>query len=125
MRAWDRLDPFRHRGAGGHVVSIRFPRSPIWSHMSVFPARTYKKAHRHGPGILIVIPSGEGFSVGIASAWEQAAIRSAYNASSIAADESDATMLDGQPLSEWISTVNMQPDLTLENHGFFNQQLNQ
>jgi oxalate decarboxylase/phosphoglucose isomerase-like protein (cupin superfamily) len=63
MRAWDRLDPFRHRGAGGHVVSIRFPRSPIWSHMSVFPAQTYKKAHRHGPGILIVIPSGEGFSV--------------------------------------------------------------
>jgi hypothetical protein len=67
MRAWDRLDPFRHRGAGGHVVSIRFPRSPIWSHMSVFPARTYKKAHRHGPGILIVIPSGEGFSV----MWEE------------------------------------------------------
>jgi len=31
--------------------------------MSVFPARTYKKAHRHGPGILIVIPSGQGFSV--------------------------------------------------------------
>jgi hypothetical protein len=31
--------------------------------MSVFPAQTYKKAHRHGPGILIVIPAGEGFSV--------------------------------------------------------------
>jgi quercetin dioxygenase-like cupin family protein len=63
MRAWDRLDPFRHRGAGGHVVTVRFPQSPLWAHMSVFPARSYKKAHRHGPGILIVIPAGEGFSV--------------------------------------------------------------
>ena len=31
--------------------------------MSVFPARTYKKAHRHGPGRVIVIPAGEGFSM--------------------------------------------------------------
>ncbi|HEY3118307.1 MAG TPA: cupin domain-containing protein, partial [Chloroflexota bacterium] len=29
---------------------------------AVFPSRTYKKGHRHGPGILIVIPDGEGFS---------------------------------------------------------------
>jgi hypothetical protein len=63
MRAWDRLDPFRHRGAGGRAVFIRFPTSPVWAHMSVFPARSYKKAHRHGPGVVIVIPSGEGFSV--------------------------------------------------------------
>ena len=26
-------------------------------------AQTYKKAHRHGPGFVIVIPAGEGFSV--------------------------------------------------------------
>ncbi len=63
MRAWDKLDPFRGRGAGGSAVFIRFPESPVWAHMSVFPARSYKKAHRHGPGVLIVIPSGEGFSV--------------------------------------------------------------
>lgn len=31
-------------------------------HMSVFDAMTYKKAHRHGPGRVIVIPSGEGYS---------------------------------------------------------------
>jgi len=31
--------------------------------MSVFPARTYKKGHRHGPGYLIVIPAGEGYSI--------------------------------------------------------------
>jgi hypothetical protein len=31
--------------------------------MSVFPAQTYKKAHRHGPGFVIVIPGGAGYSV--------------------------------------------------------------
>ena len=63
MRAWDSLVPFKGRGAGGHVVWVRFPDSPVTAHMSVFPAQTYKKAHRHGPGFVIVIPSGEGFSV--------------------------------------------------------------
>jgi quercetin dioxygenase-like cupin family protein len=67
MRAWDRLNPYKGRGAGGHAVWIRFPTSPIWSHMSVFPARSYKKAHRHGPGVVIVIPGGEGFSF----MWEE------------------------------------------------------
>ncbi len=63
MRAWDKLDPNKGRGAGGSSVFIRFPKSPLWAHMSVFPPRTYKKAHRHGPGVVIVIPGGEGFSV--------------------------------------------------------------
>ncbi len=63
MRAWDRLVPFRGRGAGGHVVWIQYPHSTITNHMSVFPAQTYKKAHRHGPGVVIIIPGGEGFSV--------------------------------------------------------------
>ncbi len=67
MRAWDKLDPHRYRGAGGHVVSISFPNSPNTAHMSVFPSRTYKKAHRHGPGFFIVIPVGEGYSV----MWEE------------------------------------------------------
>ena len=65
---WDKLDPYRHRGAGGTSVGILFPRSLHTSHsnpshMSVFPSRTYKKAHRHGPGVVIVIPGGEGFSI--------------------------------------------------------------
>jgi hypothetical protein len=33
------------------------------AHMSVFAPRTYKKAHRHGPGRAILIPGGEGYSV--------------------------------------------------------------
>jgi oxalate decarboxylase/phosphoglucose isomerase-like protein (cupin superfamily) len=63
MRAWDRLDTFKRRGAGGRVVWVGFPGSPISGHMSVFPARTYKKGHRHGPGYMIVIPAGEGYSI--------------------------------------------------------------
>ncbi|HEY3116944.1 MAG TPA: cupin domain-containing protein [Chloroflexota bacterium] len=63
MRAWDNLVPFRGRGAGGHVVWIRYPTSTMTNHMSVFPSGTYKKAHRHGPGVVIIIPSGEGYSV--------------------------------------------------------------
>ncbi len=62
MQAWDNLVPFKGRGAGGHVVWIKYPNSSLWNHMSVFGTRTYKKGHRHGPGVLIVIPKGEGFS---------------------------------------------------------------
>jgi hypothetical protein len=63
MSAWDKLDNYKGRGAGGQVVWVRFPNAPTWAHMSVFPAQTYKKAHRHGPGVVIVIPAGEGYSV--------------------------------------------------------------
>ncbi|MEA2639120.1 MAG: hypothetical protein QOF51_514 [Chloroflexota bacterium] len=67
MRAWDRLSALKQRGAGGRAVFIRFPGCEITAHMSVFDPRRYKKAHRHGPGRVIVIPAGEGFSV----LWEE------------------------------------------------------
>src|SRR5581483_12195667 len=63
MATWDHLSPFTSRGAGGHVVWIRFPNSPLTAHMSVFPAQTYKKGHRHGAGWVLVIPRGEGYSI--------------------------------------------------------------
>jgi len=63
MRAWDQLDALTIRGAGGKAVHVQFPGSEISGHMSVFPPRTYKKAHRHGPGTVIVIPRGEGYSI--------------------------------------------------------------
>jgi len=63
MRTTENLAEFKLRGAGGSVIWIRFPQSPLTCHMSVFPAQTYKKAHRHGAGFAIVIPSGEGYSV--------------------------------------------------------------
>jgi hypothetical protein len=63
MRSWDKLDAHGHRGAGGRTVRIQFAESAMTCHMSVFDATKYKKAHRHGPGRVIVIPSGEGYSV--------------------------------------------------------------
>ena len=63
MRAWDKLQDLQHRGAGGKSVTIQFAGSDMSCHMSVFPNGTYKKAHRHGPGRVIIIPGGEGYSV--------------------------------------------------------------
>ena len=67
MKNWDKLDNHEHRGAGGNVLLVKFPNSAMKGHMSVFPADTYKKAHRHGPGVVIVIPAGEGYSI----MWEE------------------------------------------------------
>jgi oxalate decarboxylase/phosphoglucose isomerase-like protein (cupin superfamily) len=63
MAAWDKLDDYPERGGGGFHVTIQFASSTIPSHMSVFPPGTYKKAHYHGPGVLIVIPAGDGYSI--------------------------------------------------------------
>jgi oxalate decarboxylase/phosphoglucose isomerase-like protein (cupin superfamily) len=67
MSAWDKLKVNQRRGAGGASVAMEFPGSEISCHMSMFPPRTYKKGHRHGPGRAIVIPAGEGYSV----MWEE------------------------------------------------------
>ena len=63
MLAWDNLVPLKGRGAGGSVVWINFTGSELGAVMSVFPVGTYKKAHRHGPGRVILIPGGDGYSV--------------------------------------------------------------
>ena len=63
MAAWDKLSPYRGRGAGGYSVKIMFPNSGMSASMSVFDSRMYKKAHLHGPGRVIVIPAGEGYSI--------------------------------------------------------------
>ena len=67
MRAWDKMDDNTHRGAGSTSVYCQFPNTELSAHMSEFAPRTYKKAHRHGPGRAIVIPVGEGYSV----MWEE------------------------------------------------------
>jgi hypothetical protein len=81
MSAWDHLDSNAYRGAGGRTVRIQFAGSDMSCHMSVFDAKTYKKAHRHGPGRVIVIPSGEGYSVmwleggeKVVVPWQEAAL---------------------------------------------------
>lgn len=54
------------------------------------------------------------------AAWEQTTIKLALNASSTAADASSATVVDGKPLSAWMASTNLNADLTMLNHGFFN-----
>ncbi len=67
MQAWDKMDDNTHRGAGSTSVYCQFPDTELSAHMSEFGARTYKKAHRHGPGRAIIIPKGEGYSI----MWEE------------------------------------------------------
>ena len=63
MGVWDKLMHRPGRGSLNRSVYMRIPGSELRAHMSVFPAGTYKKGHRHGPGRVIVIPGGEGFSI--------------------------------------------------------------
>jgi oxalate decarboxylase/phosphoglucose isomerase-like protein (cupin superfamily) len=60
---WSKLTAFRDRGAGGSALWMKFPGDEINAHMSVFDRGLYKKAHRHGPGRVIIIPAGGGFSL--------------------------------------------------------------
>ena len=63
MLVWDKFSSGEGRGFASQLVGMRFPNSPLTSHMAVFPPFTYKKAHRHGPGVVIIVLSGEGFSI--------------------------------------------------------------
>lgn len=63
MGVWDKLMHRPGRGSLNRSVYMKAPGSEMRAHMSVFPSGTYKKAHRHGPGRVIVIPAGEGYSI--------------------------------------------------------------
>ncbi|MBN1422507.1 MAG: hypothetical protein JXP34_27265 [Planctomycetes bacterium] len=52
-----------------------------------------------------------------ADAWRTACIRYLMNSLSVAADRTDETIVDGRPVKEWVTTENVHPDFTLENHG--------
>ena len=67
LLAWDKLAGAGRRGVASHTVAMRYPNSPLTSHMAVFPPYTYKKAHRHGPGVVIIVITGEGQS----AMWEE------------------------------------------------------
>ena len=74
LLAWDKLVEISSRGAGGSSIAMYVPNSEMSAHMSVFPVGRYKKAHRHGPGRLIVIPGGEGYSI----MWPQGGEKKVY-----------------------------------------------
>ena len=58
MRLWK----YRDRGAGGINTHFDLAGNVTGAHISEFPAGTYKKGHRHGPGAHLVILGGVGFS---------------------------------------------------------------
>ncbi len=50
-------------------------------------------------------------------AWRTACSRYLMNTFSVSADRDDSTVVDGLPVKEWVTTENIHPDFTLENHG--------
>lgn len=48
--------------------------------------------------------------------WRETCSRWMMNTLSIAADKTDNTIVDGKPVRQWVTTENIHPDFTLENH---------
>lgn len=57
------LPPAPARGANGGLLSLELANSALGSHISEFPSRTYKKAHRHGAGAHVILLTGTGYSL--------------------------------------------------------------
>lgn len=51
------------RGRGAKSVAFGLVDGTLRSHISSWPIGTYKKAHRHGPGIHVLILRGQGYSL--------------------------------------------------------------
>jgi hypothetical protein len=54
-----------------------------------------------------------------AAKWDEWAKRWALNMEAREPDRKSTRLVDGKPLGEWLTSVNVFPDLTLENHGFW------
>ena len=57
------LKPWEARGAGSGNMQFILADGSIGAHVSEMPVGTYKKGHRHGPGLHIFIVHGAGYSM--------------------------------------------------------------
>ena len=64
MGAWDKLRGQSERGIGSMSACFVFPGTGMSVSTPTMPVGTYKKAHRHGPGVVITIPrEADGYSI--------------------------------------------------------------
>ena len=54
-----------------------------------------------------------------APGWHEAVLRYGFNTLSVAADKESDAVADGRPVRTWVTTTQLFPDFTLENHDFF------
>jgi len=54
-----------------------------------------------------------------AARWKEKSVEYMMNALSVPRDAKDERIVDGRRVKDWVCTVNVHPDFTLENHGFF------
>jgi hypothetical protein len=57
------LKPWEARGAGSSNVQFLLAESSIGAHVSEMPVGTYKKGHRHGPGLHVLFVHGAGYTL--------------------------------------------------------------
>jgi quercetin dioxygenase-like cupin family protein len=54
---------YKQRGAGGRQIRFRLAGNSLKAHISEFPVGTYKKAHKHGPGVHVIVLTGTGYTL--------------------------------------------------------------
>lgn len=63
LSAFDKLQEWKGRGAGGTSLRFELADGTMHAHISEMPVGTYKKAHRHGPSLHIYPVTGHGYSL--------------------------------------------------------------
>ncbi|HTV41026.1 MAG TPA: hypothetical protein VMF08_10645 [Candidatus Sulfotelmatobacter sp.] len=114
---WDKLDPALQRniervvGAQDDLLATGNPPVNLWSDT---------KAEENGWNVPCLVLGELMFpSNPHAALWRETAHKYMMNTLCTAADTNDTSLVDGRPVNQWVLGPNLQPDYTLENHGFF------